>query len=57
MKTLILLTIILTGCGYDDVTLDAGHYKSMVCDGYYPNYKHIELDCTVPSARGDRYVF
>ena len=57
MKTLIRLTIIITGCSYDDVTLEAEHYKSMVCAGAWGNYKNIDLDCPVPSVRGDRYVF
>ena len=30
---------------YQDELKEAEHYAAMVCDGSWPNYKEIEVDC------------
>lgn len=51
MKTLLVVVAIITGLGvvgtmdYQDKLKEAEHYAAMVCDGSWPNYKGIEVDC------------
>ena len=46
MKKLILaLSLAVTACGFDDVTLEADHYEQMVCAGAWPDYEHRKPDC------------
>ena len=46
MKILILaMTIVLTGCGYDDATIEAEHYNQMVCSGAWPDYQNVNPPC------------
>lgn len=30
---------------YQDELKDSEHYAAMVCNGHWPNYKSIEVDC------------
>ena len=41
----LLLFLALTGCGFDDETLEAEHYTQMVCAEAWPDYKHQQPDC------------
>ena len=50
MKVYIICAIVLAvaflqGCGYDDETLAADHYASMVCAGAWPDFKHVKPEC------------
>ena len=45
MTIIIVALIVLTGCGYDDETLEGQHYASMVCSSAWPDYKNINPDC------------
>ena len=45
MTIIIVALIVLTGCGYDDETLEAEHYASMVCSSAWPDYKNINPVC------------
>ena len=46
---LFFLVMILLGLmgqqDYEQEIQDAETYKNMVCDGYWPDYKNLELDC------------
>lgn len=51
MKTLLAVVALVAGLGvagtmdYQDELKEAEHYEVMVCDGSWPNYKSIEVDC------------
>lgn len=30
---------------HQDAVSEAGHYEEMVCNGHWPNYKNIEVNC------------
>ena len=46
---MLLLFFILLGLmgqqDYEQEIQDAETYKNMVCDGYWPDYKNLELNC------------
>ena len=43
---IIVALVVLTGCGYDDETLEGRHYVEMVCAGAWGDYKNVKPDCT-----------
>ena len=53
MKTLLAVIALVAVLGivgtmdYQDELKEAEHYAAMVCDGSWPNYKGIEVDCEV----------
>ena len=51
MKTLLAVVALIAAIGvgtmdYQDELREAEHYAAMVCDGNWPNYKGIEVDCS-----------
>ena len=52
MKTLLAVAALIALFGiagtmdYQDELREAEHYAAMVCDGNWPNYKGIEVDCS-----------
>ena len=52
MKTLLAMVALVALIGivgtmdYQDELKEAEHYAAMVCDGNWPNYKEIEVDCS-----------
>ena len=48
MTIIIVALIVLTGCGYDDETLEGQHYVEMVCAGAWGDYKNVKPDCNNP---------
>ena len=52
MKTLFALVALIGAIGvvgtmdYQNELKEAEHYAAMVCDGNWPNYKEIEVDCS-----------
>lgn len=43
--TLVALVGVVGTMDYQDELKEAEHYAAMVCDGSWPNYKSIEVDC------------
>ena len=53
-KIIIIVALtVLTGCGYDDATLEGRHYVEMVCDDAWGDYKNIKPDCNNPTLRSE----
>ena len=52
MKTLLTVVALVVMVGvvgtmdYQDELKEAEHYAAMVCDGSWPNYKEVEVDCS-----------
>jgi len=51
MKSFLTIAALLTAFGivgnmdYEDELQQAAHYETMVCDGHWPNYKDLEVNC------------
>lgn len=51
MKTLLAVVALIAVVGiagamdYRDALKEAEHYEKMVCNGHWPNYKSVEVDC------------
>ena len=51
MRTLLAVVVLVALVGvvgtmdYHDAIKEAEHYAAMVCDGNWPNYKGVEVDC------------
>lgn len=43
---LIALFGVMGTMDYHDAVKEADHYAAMVCDGIWPNYKGVEVDCS-----------
>ena len=52
---IIVALIVLTGCGYDDETLEGRNYVDMVCSSAWPDFKQLNPDCTKPEVSAERY--
>jgi len=59
--TLIALFVVILGLtgnmDYQDTVKDEQYYTNMVCDGYWANYRNLEIDCdkhTDTSTKGNR---
>lgn len=46
LTLLAALIVVAMTCSYQDELNEQSAYTKMVCEGIYPDYKHLEPDCS-----------
>jgi hypothetical protein len=41
----LIVLIISSSISYEDEVAEANHYRAMVCDGHWPDFKGAEPEC------------